>query len=215
MVAEYGHSDVERDMALFAPYAGGKDFCGESKEEIDEIFAQIAQELRDLAAVDSTMTLDFENVYINSTEATGPISGGEVFDYISVNAGLPGEYINHTKGSVDPLGRTSIIWQDGNQSVKNQSDEWTAANKYHLNFDIGNMKVGDEWKATFKLKVKKEGIISLFNCTTSSLAFNDGTTGQSMCIPDTYIVSITNITPVGLQNGTLSVTDLTPESGGI
>ena len=79
------------------------------------------------------MNLDFSNVNVNST----PMSGGHVFAYVPVNVGLPGEYINHTKGNIDPDGRTSIIWTDGNQSVVNQSNDWTAANNYQLKFNVG------------------------------------------------------------------------------
>jgi len=187
-----GHSNVEKDMKLFAPYAGGKDFCGESKEEIDGIFAEIANILRDLAGVNATMNLNFEKVNVNSTQ----MSGGDVFDYVPVNHG-------DTSDS-----RTTIHWQNDTWEFKDQSNEWTAANKYQLKFNIGTMKIDDVWEATFQLKVKKEGQINLFNCTSSDLSFNNGTGNQTMCIPDTYILSISNITPIGVKSGTLDVSDL-------
>ena len=179
--------------------AGGKYYCGGSRAEIDAIFDDVAQTLRDIAAVNSSMNLNFENVYVNSTNSTGMFSGGEVFDYVPVDLGY-----------ASPDSRTTILWQNNTRSFKNQSNEWTAANNYNLNFDIGTMKIGNVWEAKFRLKVKKEGVISLFNCSSSSVLFNDGSSGQTMCIPDTYLISVTNITPVGLQTGTLSLDLLSP-----
>ena len=146
-------------MREFGESAGGGYYCGASKAEIDQIYANIAQTLRDLAGVNVTMNLDFENVKVNST----PMSGGDAFSYVPVEAGFS-----------SPSSRTTILWPNSTRTFKNQSDEWTAANNYQLNFDIGTIKVNQTWETTFRLNVNQMGVIQLFG-SGSKTSFNNGT----------------------------------------
>ena len=199
-----GDTKVDQ-MHLLADNAGGIPFCCTNKDEVDLALDEIRQNLSTIAGVNTQMTLDFSNVQINSTTYNGTMTGGQVFDYVSINAGLPGEYINHTKGSVDPDGRTSIIWTDGNQSVVDQSDDWTAANNYQLKFNIGTIRIDETWETTFRLNVTKEGLIQLFG-PGSKISYN-GDEGK-LTLPATYINALNASTPIGLGNGTLALTNL-------
>ena len=133
------------------------------------------------------------------------MTGGQVFDYVPINAGAPGVYINHTKLNVDEDGRTSIIWTDGNQSVVDQSGDWTAANNYQLKFDVGTIHIDETWEATFQLKAKQEGLIQLFG-PGSTISYNGG--AGSLNLPATYINSLNASTPLGLGSGSLDLSNL-------
>ena len=78
------------------------------------------------------------------------INGNDTVSYIA-----NGPFVNHTKGSIDSGGRTSIIWTDGNQSVVNQTDDWN--DDFNLNFTIGTIRIKQTWETTFRLRVIKRG----------------------------------------------------------
>ena len=153
----------------------------------------------EIAGVNTQMDLNFEKVNVNST----PMDGKDVFSYVPVNVGLPGEYINYTKGNIDSAARTSIIWTDGNQSVINQTEEWEQ--NQHLNFTIGTIRIKETWETTFRFKVNQTGLIQLFG-EGSSISYN-GNEG-TLKLPNTSILSITNITPLHLGTGSVDISDL-------
>jgi hypothetical protein len=128
--------------------------------------------------------------------------GNDTVSYVFVGPESPPNPVINTNG------RTSIIWTDGNQSVVNQTDDWN--DDFHLNFDIGTIHIKETWETTFRLKVNKEGIIDLFG-PGSSISYNGGS--GSLTLPATYITSLNMTIPIGLQSGTLSVTNLIPQSG--
>ena len=186
-------SDVKKDMAKFAPYAGGKDYCGENLADLNKIFDEIAETLSALAGTNTTMNLDFSNVPVNST----PMEGGEVFDYVFIGPEHPPQPV------INPDSRTSIIWPNATQSVVDQTNNWTAANNYQLKFDIGTIKVKETWEATFRLRVKQEGLIQLFG-PGSRLSYNNNT--EHMPIPQTWITSFNSSS--GFGSGTLDLSNL-------
>jgi hypothetical protein len=193
-------------MHTLADNAGGIPFCCTNKDEVNLALDTIKQNLSTIAGVNTQMTLDFSNVQINSTTYNGTMTGGQVFDYVHINAGLPGQYINHTKSNVDKDGRTSIIWTDGNQSVVDQSNEWTAANNYQLKFNIGTIRIDETWETTFRLNVTKEGLIQLFG-PGSTITYTGGSPGN-LALPATYINSLNASTPLGLGSGELDLSNL-------
>ncbi|HUU75493.1 MAG TPA: Ig-like domain-containing protein [Methanoregulaceae archaeon] len=179
----------------------GKFYCALSKLEVDEFLVDIYQNLSQIAGVNTSMDLDFQNVayvYNNTT-----YSGNDTVSYIA-----NGPFVNHTKDNIDSDGRTSIIWTDGNQSVVNQTDDWN--DDFNLNFTIGTIHIKETWETTFRLRMNKEGIIDLFG-PNSKISYNGGS--GSLNLPATFIISVNETIPFGLQSGILSVTDLTPQSG--
>ena len=169
----------------------GKFYCADTRENVIAAFNDIqqTQSLSTLAGVNNSMTLDFQNVEINGSM----MSGGEVFSYVPVELGM-----------INPESRTTILLPNNTRTFLDQSDEWNANNQLH--FTIGTINMSETWQTTFRLKVKQQGLINLFNCTTSGSSFNDGT--ENLCIPEIYIISLSNDTPIGLQNRTLDVSDL-------
>ena len=86
-----------RNIKLLDNRTNGKYYCAQSIQDVIQNLTEIKQVLSTIAGVNTAMNLDFSNVPVNST----PMVGGDVFDYVPINAGLPGEYINHTKLNVD------------------------------------------------------------------------------------------------------------------
>jgi hypothetical protein len=151
--------------------------------KLEALYKQIAEELKDNAGVNTTMTADFENV--NVTGVTMP--GDQVFDYV-----------------YNPTASTKIYWQNGTPTVINQSADWAADNK--LDFTIGTIKVGQFWNATFRLKVNQSGLIDVFG-KNSTVSFNGGT--EILHLPQTFITVVPklNVTVIGVK--TITLTNLT------
>jgi len=189
------------EMAVLANQTHGIPFCCTNSSQVLKAMEDIKDDLSKIAGVNTTMDLDFENVtYVNNGTT---MFGNDTVSYVAV-----GPFVNNTKNNVDPAGRTSIIWTDGNQSVVNQTDDWN--DDFHLNFDIGTIHIKETWETTFRLRANKEGVIDLFG-PYSTISYNGGT--GNLKLPATYIIVTNSTIPQGLQSGLLSVTDLVPQSG--
>jgi len=125
------------------------------------------------------MDLSFDNVEVNST----PVSGGQVFTYVP---------------------ETKTIWPNSTITYKNQSDEWKAPD-YLLHFNIGTIHINEIWEAQYRLRVDRVGLIKLFD-DSSTLTFNNGT--ETIRLPDIYITSGPSNSSIGLNAGTLDVSNL-------
>ncbi len=76
------------------------------QKQISKMYIQeIAEDLKDTAGVNATMTADFENV--NVTDFA--MAGDQVYDYV-----------------YHPTDSTKINWQDGTTNVTDQSADWVA-----------------------------------------------------------------------------------------
>ena len=149
----------------------------------------IRRNLSEIAGVNTSMNLDFEHVTVD-TDPTW--SGADVFDYVVVDDGM-----------ASPASRTTILWPNSTRTFENQTDDWN--DDFRLNFNIGTIKVKQSWETTFRFKVKKEGVIDLFG-PGSTISYND--MPGSLHLPTTLITSINNTVPVGLQSGSLDVSNL-------
>ena len=181
---------TEVTMRALANRTGGQFFKPSTPQELQQAYIDIAGILRNLAGVNATMQINYQNVEVNST----PISGGLAFDYVPVDNGM-----------TSPDSRTTILWPNNTRSFKNQSSCWTAANNYQLHFDIGTIKLGERWETTYRLKANQTGLIRLFD-NTSKIFFNDG--AETLEFPDLFITVSPNTTPMGLQSGSLLVKNL-------
>ena len=151
-----------------------------SATDIEDVYKSIAGELIDNAGVNTTSLVDFENV--NVTGVTMP--GDQVFDYV-----------------YNPTASTKITWQNSTTTVVNQSADWASDNK--LDFNIGTIKVGQFWNATFRLRVNQSGLIDVFG-KNSKVSFNGGT--ETLNLPQTFITVVPklNVTVIGVKSITLS-----------
>lgn len=150
---------------------------------LETLYKQIAEDLKDNAGVNTTMTVDFENV--NVTGVTMP--GDQVFDYV-----------------YHPNASTKINWQNGTTTVPaiNQSDDWAADNK--LDFNVGTIKVGQSWNATFRMRVNQSGMIDVFG-KNSTVSFNGGS--ETLKLPQTFITVVPKLTPTVIGVNTIILSD--------
>ncbi len=151
---------------------------------LETLYKQIAEDLKDKAGVNTTMTVDFENV--NVTGVTMP--GSEVFDYV-----------------YDPVASTKINWQNGTTTVPalDQSADWAADNK--LDFTIGTIKVGQYWNATFRLRVNQSGMIDVFG-RNSTVTFNGG--NETLKLPQTFITVVPKLNTTVIGANTIALSNL-------
>jgi len=184
----YTNSKTE-DMSLLAREAHGIHFCCTNSSQVIEAMGAIRRNLSEIAGVNTSMNLDFEHVTVNSDPTW---SGADVFDYVVVDNGM-----------ASPASRTTILWPNSTRTFENQTDDWN--NDLRLNFTIGTIKVKQSWETTFRLKVKKEGVIDLFG-PGSTITYND--MQGSLHLPTTLITVNNGTIPVGLQSGSLDVSNL-------
>ena len=152
-------------------------------------FLLIQGKIQKDAGVNTSMDLVFHNV--NLTGVTVP--GAQVYDYI-----------------YDPAASTKITWQDGITNFTDQTPDWN--DDQNLHFNIGTIKLGQTWSATFRLKVKKAGNIDVFG-NSSTITFNNGK--SSLVLPKTFITSVANLTNTGMTMQAIQISNLQVTQTGV
>ena len=155
-----------------------------TETDLENVYKEIAEDLKDTAGVNTTMTADFENINVTNFE----MPGDQVFDYV-----------------YHPTDSTKINWQDGITNVTDQSTDWNNNNN-KLNFTIGTIKVGESWNATFRLRVNQSGMIDVFG-NHSTVSFNGGT--EILNLPQTFITVVPNLAVTNITAKTITLQNLT------
>jgi hypothetical protein len=181
-----------RQMGELANLTEGVMYIPTSPEELKNVYIGIAMNLSKLAGVNATMQINYQTFEVDSQ----PMPGDIVFDYVPVGP------FSTLQSTIDPNGRTSILWPNSSQSVIDQTAEWEANQQLH--FDIGTLNVSDQWQTTYRLKANQTGLIKLFD-NRSSVSFNDGQ--DILKFPDLFITVTPNATPFQAQ-GILDVSHL-------
>ncbi|MDD1702146.1 MAG: VWA domain-containing protein [Methanoregula sp.] len=174
-------SSGQQTLKILAEGTGGKYYTA-SATDINDVYVQIAGDLRDEAGVNTTMSVKFETVNVTGVS----VPGAEVYDYV-----------------YNPTASTQITWQDGNVNVTDQTDDWNA--DHNLDFNIGTIRLNETWQGIFRLKIKQEGNIEVFG-NSSSLVFNNGT--DSMTLPRRFVNVISNLTNPGITTQAIQISDL-------
>ncbi|HSA38786.1 MAG TPA: hypothetical protein P5013_07875 [Methanoregula sp.] len=154
-----------------------------SATDIANVYKKIAGELKDTAGVNTTMTVDFENINVSGVS----VPGAQVYDYV----------YNSTAS-------TKIHWQNGTITVADQTSDWASDNK--LDFNVGTIKVGESWNATFRLKVKESGLIDVFG-KNSKVTFNGGT--ETLYLPQTFISVVPALSTLDVTTKSIQLKNLT------
>ncbi|MDD1698123.1 MAG: VWA domain-containing protein, partial [Methanoregula sp.] len=170
-------------LTVLANSTGGFYKHAPTQADLAIVYQEIAGDLKDEAGVNVTMMADYQNV--NVTGVTFP--GAQVFSYIS-----------------HPIYSTKIDWQDGVTNVTNQSADWDADRQ--LSFNIGTIKVGQSWNATFRLKANQSGSIDIFGAN-SLISFNGG--ASTLTIPRTFLTVVPQLNATALGSKTLTLENLT------
>ncbi|HPD11407.1 MAG TPA: vWA domain-containing protein [Methanoregulaceae archaeon] len=183
------NDDVENALRTLTLSTDGWYSWAGNAEKLNSLYSQIAGELKTEASVDTQMDISYENVVIDST-----YPGGEVFDYVHVpdiSTYIRSYYTNNTPVGT-PLNR-------------DDTPNWTAANKYTLSFNIGTIKLLQVWEANYRLRVKKPGNINIF--PNSSINFRSAdNVGQNVAVPVLFISAAFNLTNVSISTPSLDLT---------
>jgi hypothetical protein len=175
-------NDERAALTTLAQSTGGFYRHAPTQADLEAFYAEIAGDLKDTAGVNATMTADFDKINVTGFE----MDGDQVYDYV-----------------YHPTESTKIRWQDGITNVSNQSADWLADSK--LDFNIGTIKVGQYWNATFRLKVKQGGLIDVFG-NHSTVSFNGG--AENLYLPQTFITVIPNLSVTNITMKTITLDNL-------
>jgi hypothetical protein len=149
---------------------------------LTNVYAAIFEKVNEQAGVDTIMLVDYQN--INVTGVTLP--GAQVFSYLS-----------------HPTYSTRIGWQNGVINVTNQSADWAA--DHQLDFNIGTIKIGQTWNATFRLKANQSGSIDVFGAN-SLVSFPGG--ASTLRLPHTFLTVVPQLNVTSMTQGSLALENL-------
>ncbi len=161
-------------LRILAESTGGTYYDG-TTANIGQIYATIAEELKEEAGADTTMDLYYDRIEVNYNIT--PVNDTyQVLQYIPETY-IDSYYSNMSVPDHSPAYPYRI----------DQSDEYSLTKK--LTFDIGTVKLGQTWEAVYTLQVLENGTINVFG-PDSKVLFT-GTEGPSqILIPKTYITGI-------------------------
>jgi len=177
-----GSDPSQAELQAYADETGGKFYVAPTADQLNGIYQSIAGELKADAGVNTTLRVDLQTVNVTGVS----VPGAQVY-----------EYVPH------PTASTKIVWQDGMSTVTNQTAEWEA--DHNLNFSIGTIKIGQNWDATFRLKVKKTGIIDVFG-PNSQVSFNEGE--SVLTLPHTFLTVVPELNATEMGSKTITVSNL-------
>jgi hypothetical protein len=182
-------------MKNLAEATGGFYRNASNGADLANVYSEIAGDLKNEAAVNTTMTLDYGTFNVNNLLVNGP----DVFSYVrdsSTSKTKPGSTwiykFNKTRDIFPPY-------------TVDDTQNWT--NK-ELTFDVGTIKLNETWETNFRLKALRGGHIQLFG-PTSLVNFTDSmNVTNSLTLPNTS-VSVSEVA-TGKTKTTLTVTNLQP-----
>ena len=168
--------DGKETLELLATTSGGK-YYEASATDIEDVYTDIAGELKEEAGVGVSMDLPFNDVSVSTNTSSWTMDGKEIFDYIPKTDEWK-YWFNTTP--------VSEIYHHQRDDTPN----WAAG---AIDFDIGTIRLNQTWETTFNLKVLNNsynvGRITLFD-QDATIMFSDGTDWHTLSLPTTYITCI-------------------------
>lgn len=158
---------LDNRFQAFAAETGGVYYKADSGEALKAIFEDIGRRLRQEAGVNTTATLNFTQVKVNEVI----YSGNQTFDYI---------YQNGSSTQIVKWNQSRPLENPIYNYTEDQTTDWITDLK--LVFNIGTMYLGDNWRANFTLKSKKEGTVEFFG-EGSEVTFNEG---EDVTLPELF-----------------------------
>jgi hypothetical protein len=169
-------------LTMLASGANGTYNHAMSLADLNSFYTQIRGALMDMAGVNTSMNLNFQNVEVwnNGSSYMGP----DVVQY---------EYIDGKS--------TRITRPNGTWYMVNSTGDWN--DDHDLSYNFGTIKVNEEWVVNFTLKILKPGNIKILG-STSQILFDKG----NLTIPDTYVTGVPSL-DTGLKAKKFTITNLT------
>jgi hypothetical protein len=145
--------------------------------QMHHYFDVIYGQIRNESGTDVAITADFQNINVTGVS----VPGGDVYSYVP---------------------STKIGWQDDTINFTDQTSDWA---DHKLDFNIGTIKLKQQWNTTFQLKVKRSGLIDVFG-EHSSLSFNGG--AETLHLPQTFISVVPELAPIDITAKSITLTNL-------
>ena len=169
------HIDNETINGMVTP---GSYYYVPEASQMHDYFSLIYGQIRNESGVNTALTADFQNINVTGVS----VPGAEVYSYVPP---------------------TKIGWQDGIINFTDQTSYWDA--HHQLEFNIGTIKLKQQWNATFQLKVMKSGLIDVFG-KDSTVTFNGGT--QTLYLPQTFISVVPLLGAINITGKTITLKNL-------
>ena len=179
---------VTETMETMSTSTGGFYEHAPGGDELAEIYKKIAGDLKTEAGVDTMMDLSFENVQVNDA----PVPGDDVFAYRYI----PGTSTNIASWIENETGRHEVT----PLHTEDQTADWEDDQSLH--FDIGTVRLGQTWTATYTLKVLRDGNINVFG-PGSTISFNGG--ADTLSLPETFLTAVPELNNTGLKKAYLAL----------
>jgi hypothetical protein len=230
-------STTTTTLSTMANATGGFYQQATTATDLYNAYTKIAGDLKTVAAVDTTASLDFSNLIVNN-QVPADFTTNPYFEYIGdpivaaprkgidLPALQPGstmldKYILNEDGSIkqhfspgsddsnNPFTNTGPI-------IINQTNYWnTAPHKQQLHFNISTVGQNETWEADFRLKVLREGDILIFG-PASRIGFTNGMAGaSSMTLPNLSLSSSMNPNDPGLELSSIDIFNLARRDSGM
>ncbi len=199
------NSADQETLRILAEATGGKHMHANNPDELNATFGRIAQELIELASVNTSLDLNFSSMNVTTVEGTEYIGGNSIFNYTHIpNVST---YVNSWKDGKIVPDRLPIppypsnlyppdLKTDQNGTFTNypytinQTDQW--ANN-SLGIYVGNMSIGQYWCANIMLEAKTLGGIEIFG-TSSKACFIDEELGEECnIVPPLFLSVLENV----------------------
>ena len=200
----------------------GKYYHAPSSEYLNNIYTEIAGDLREAASVNTEVTMDFGKIVVNE-QLVNTATEGDVFMYVA-DPGTENNGILELPKAIPAVASGSTYIAKYNATgyglpdpdftysgpVKyNMTGIWNANSPHQLLFSVGNVSTGETWETNFRLRVLKEGSIRLFGPDTQ-ISFTDtyGGTGSLKLENLSSFTSSSTTFNTGMSSEILSITDL-------
>jgi hypothetical protein len=168
-------ADRQNDLTLLAEGTGGKHLHASDADELNATFGRIAEELIELASVNTTLDLNFTSMSVTTVDGLQYLPGNSVLNYSYVpdlstyitswkeGTVVPDQLpIPPYPSNLNPLD----LHHDTNGSpytdfpyTMNQTDQWENNN---LDIYAGNISIGQNWCANILLEARMLGGIEIF-----------------------------------------------------
>jgi hypothetical protein len=215
-------SDAVTGLQVMADSSGGFYQHAPTGADLQNIYLQIAGELRILAGVNTQMNLSFANVNVTYNNVTTSMEGKNVFNYIYQSG--ESTWVTSWNQTENPLPDqvpkpptppyTDVLPNSGSYTTYpysfNQIDEWLSSSA--LQFNAGNITINQTWETKFRFRVNASGNIDIFG-PGSKIIFNNGE--SELELPHTYISAVPNLTNMGVNATTLDISNLKTTNSGV
>ncbi|MDD1678964.1 MAG: hypothetical protein LUO93_07285 [Methanomicrobiales archaeon] len=216
---------LDRILLYLSSSTGGKYYIADSAKALDEIYVDIAEDLKKYASVDTAMNLSFERMNVTYDNTTESLPGGQVFSYqyeqyVSTNVTKWNKTVNPLPNNlpVPPYPAIAIPAPHNDRGTLvinypyslNQTAQWNSSG---LDLYAGNIMLGETWQAKFRLKALTAGFIDLFGENSAICYSNEENPRTCIPMPATYLTVISNHTgdptaqaAIDIIDGSIAVT---------